>query len=87
MTQMPALPVPAQLRTDRLILRSWQVDDAVALLPILEKNYDFLSPWIPAHVATPVPLPQLAERLRAFAGKFNESREWRYGIFAPDACR
>lgn len=77
--------MPLEIRTERLVLRSWRGEDAPELLPVLEANYARLSPWIPAHVATPVPIPELTERLTAFGANFSSSREWRYGIFAPDA--
>jgi RimJ/RimL family protein N-acetyltransferase len=76
--------MPPELRTARLLLRPWRADDAPALLPILEANWEHLGPWIPARVATPVPEPELAERLAGFAAEFTADREWRYGIFDPN---
>jgi len=54
--------------------------DAAALHPILVANQARLGPWIPARVADPVPVPQLAERLAGFAAEFSSDREWRYAI-------
>jgi RimJ/RimL family protein N-acetyltransferase len=76
--------VPRELRTARLLLRPWRADDAPALLPILQANWEHLGPWIPARVATPVPVPELAERLAGFAQDFAAGREWRYGVFEPN---
>ena len=76
--------VPLELRTERLVLRPWRAEDAEALLPILEANWSHLSPWIPARVATPVPVPELALRLAGFAADFTAAREWRYGVFTTD---
>jgi RimJ/RimL family protein N-acetyltransferase len=81
---MIPLPVPAELRTERLYLRPWQTTDAARLLPILEANVDHLSSWIPAHVATPAPLPDLELRLARFVDDFLGGRNWRYAIFTPD---
>ena len=81
------MPVPTELRTSRLVLRPWRAEDADELLPILEANLEHLGPWIPARVSTPVPLPQLAERLAGFNREFAEAREWRYGMFATDDGR
>ena len=80
-------PVPSTLRTARLLLRSWDASDAPALRPILEANAAHLTPWIPAHVATAVPLPALAERLAGFAADFTAGRAWRYALLTPDARR
>lgn len=78
------MPVPIELHTARLLLRPWRVGDAPALHPILETNWTHLGPWIPARVATPAPIPALAERLAGFAADFANDREWRYGVFSPD---
>jgi RimJ/RimL family protein N-acetyltransferase len=81
------MPVPLLLRTDRLLLRPWQPADAAGLHPVLEANREHLGPWIPARVAEPAPLPELATRLAGFAADFQAAREWRYGLFAPDEER
>jgi RimJ/RimL family protein N-acetyltransferase len=49
---------------------------------VLEANRDHLGPWIPARVATPAPVPILAERLAGFSADFAANREWRYGVFS-----
>ena len=78
------MSVPFELRTTRLLLRPWRADDAAELLPILEANWEHLGPWIPARVATPVPVPELEQRLAGFEQDFSAAREWRYGVFARD---
>ena len=74
--------VPAEIRTARVLLRPWRSEDAADLLPVLEANRDHLGPWIPARVATPAPVPILAERLTGFAADFAADREWRFGMFS-----
>jgi RimJ/RimL family protein N-acetyltransferase len=69
------------VRTARLSLRPWRVEDAVALHPILVDNWAHLGPWIPPRVATPVPIPELEIRLAGFATDFAANREWRYAMF------
>ena len=81
---MLALPVPAEIRTPRFVLRPWRAEDAPALLPVLEANRTHLGPWIPARVSTPAPLPLLAARLAGFGNDFATGKEWRYGLFTPD---
>lgn len=78
------VPVPTELRTERLVMRPWRAEDATALHPILVANHDHLGPWIPARVATPVPVAELAQRLAGFGDDFANGREFRYGLFAPD---
>jgi ribosomal-protein-serine acetyltransferase len=81
MTQLTS-PAPVEIRTQRMVLRPWRADDAEDLLPVLEANRDHLGPWIPARVATPAPVPILAERLTGFAADFSADREWRFGMFS-----
>lgn len=81
------MTVPPTLRTARLLLRPWDAADAARLLPVLEANAAHLAPWIPAHVATPVPLPELAARLAGFAADFAAGRAWRYALLTPDGNR
>ena len=77
-----ASPAPIEIRTTRLLLRPWRGEDAGDLLPVLEANRDHLGPWIPARVATPAPVPVLAERLTGFGADFSADREWRFGMFS-----
>ena len=72
--------VPAAIDTARLRLACWQAADADELLPVLQSNWEHLSPWIPARVATPSPLPELQARLAEYAAKFMANIEWRYAI-------
>jgi len=76
------MTIPVELRTERLLLRPWRAGDAAALQPILEANWAHLGPWIPARVATPAPVPELAARLSGFEAAFAADREWRYGMFS-----
>lgn len=78
----PRAAFPPELRTERLLLRPWRPDDAVALEPILVSNYGHLGPWIPAQVADPAPVDALRERLARFAAEFQADIKWRLGIFS-----
>lgn len=75
---------PGEIRTERLHLRPWRSTDAARLLPVLEANIAHLSGWIPATVALPAPLPELATRLAGFAADFEAARSWRFGIFSTE---
>jgi RimJ/RimL family protein N-acetyltransferase len=50
-------------------------------------NVAHLGPWIPAHVATPVPLPQLRERLAGFADDFAADRAYRYALLTHEGAQ
>lgn len=79
--------LPPEILTDRLVLRPWREDDAAALCPILETNFEHLGPWIPARVSTPAPVSELEQRLAGFAKDFADDREWRYALHARDEQR
>jgi RimJ/RimL family protein N-acetyltransferase len=75
--------IPDALSTERLYLRCWSEEDATRLVSVLEANAAHLH-WIPAHVAAPVPLDELEQRLSGFAADFRAGRCWRFGIFSLD---
>lgn len=83
MLPQPDSPIPTTLRTRRLFLRPWRAADAPALHPVLVANLAHLAPWIPAQVATPLPLPELAQRLAGFADDFASGRAYRYAVLMP----
>ncbi|HEX7063416.1 MAG TPA: GNAT family N-acetyltransferase [Woeseiaceae bacterium] len=78
---MPTAVFPHALDTDRLRLRKWRREDAPRLLPVLEANVEYVGGWIPSHVASPVPLPELERRLSGFAEDFAAGRCWRWALF------
>ena len=81
-TESRVYTVREELRTPRLLLRRWRPSDAPALQPVLAANVAHLAPWIPWRVAEPLDVEPLAVRLAEFAVAFDETREWRYGLFA-----
>lgn len=81
--QVSPVTIPGDLRTAHLFLRRWCEEDAALLLPILEANAAHLR-WIPAHVAAPAPLNEIARRLSEFAADFQAGRSWRFGVFSLD---
>ena len=81
---MQTPPIPATLRTTRLLLQPWTPADASALHPILVANQAHLGAWIPSHVSKAVPLPELAIRLAGFATDFAAARSYRYALRTAD---
>ena len=72
--------LPRELRTERLVLRAWRGEDAAALRPVLLANQAHLRRWIPEHVYSAPPLPQLVERLEGFATRFAAGTEFRFAV-------
>lgn len=54
---------------------------------MLETNWHHLRSWIPARIATPAPVLDLAERLAGFAADFAADREWRFAMFTHDDAK
>jgi RimJ/RimL family protein N-acetyltransferase len=76
--------IPSVIRTANLHLRSWRQEDAATLLPVLEANVARLVGWIPQHVASPAPLPEMEARLAGFAEDFAAARACRFAILSAD---
>lgn len=76
--------VPSTIHTSRLLLRAWHPRDAATLKPLLERNVEYLAPWIPAHAAQPAPLPELEQRLAGYASDFSADNVWRYAVYDLD---
>jgi RimJ/RimL family protein N-acetyltransferase len=74
------IDLPRELRTERLLLRTWRGADADELRPVLLANQEHLKPWIPESSYGAPPVPQLAERLEQFASRFDEGIAFRYAL-------
>ena len=75
---------PRRLETERLLIRCWQPDDAVALRAALDPSLDHLRPWLPWAWVEPHTVVQTARRLADFKNGFDEGEEFVYGLFEPD---
>lgn len=89
MTGAPARPgLPDEpIRTARLLIRCWQVDDAPLLKEAIDDSLPDLKPWLPWAVTEPSPVASLAERIGKFRRAFEAGRDWTYGLFSPDGSR
>jgi RimJ/RimL family protein N-acetyltransferase len=82
------IPGPAyRLRTERLVLRSWDPADAALLNQAVQESLEHLQPWMPWARGE---LPSLQERigwLRRCRGAFDLGEDYTYGIFNPTESR
>jgi RimJ/RimL family protein N-acetyltransferase len=78
---------PAEIRTNRLLLRRWAPDDAALLKGAIDSSLDHLRRWMPWAMNEPTPLEGVRERLELFGANFDRGVEWLYGIFSPDGSR
>lgn len=76
-----------QMETERLQLRCFRVEDAAAFRSLLDRNNEYLRPWIPWMKHEPLSLPDTAQRLRQFEINFRNGKEFRYAILERDSGR
>ena len=80
----PSCPSLSRFAPPVSLLRPWRSEDAAASHPIHKENWAHLGPWIPARIATPAPIPVLAERLSGFGADFAAGQERRYVMIKSD---
>jgi RimJ/RimL family protein N-acetyltransferase len=79
------MPGPAyRVRTPRLLLRSWNPEDAPLLLRSVTESLEHLLPWLPWAKNEPEPLDEKVTRLRTMRGKFDLGQDFIYAIFDRD---
>jgi RimJ/RimL family protein N-acetyltransferase len=79
------LALPAELSTQRLVLRRWRKSDAPALKTVLDGNLEHLRAWLPWAMAEPSPVEVLEERLNLFALQFDVGEQWLFAIWSRSA--
>ena len=70
-----------RVETDRLLLRCWSPEDALALRTVLDESDQHLRPWIPFMKDEPRTLEQTVEWLRLHRANFDTDQMYRYGVF------
>jgi RimJ/RimL family protein N-acetyltransferase len=85
-TRAEEVPHPPRYRieTARLVLRSWEPDDAPRMKRAVDDSLDHLRTWMPWAMDEPTELPALAERLAHFRDQFLAGRDFLFAIFDRD---
>lgn len=81
---MHGVTLPRVIRTQRLVVRAWRIDDAAMLKEAIDSSLEHLQEWLPWALTEPSPLERIGTRLAGFASAFDERRDYLYGIFAGD---
>jgi RimJ/RimL family protein N-acetyltransferase len=81
------VPAPGPIRTQRLVLRCWQRDDAPLVKDAIDSSLDELRLWMPWARSEPSPLESIAQRIEKFRRAFEEGRDWTYGILDATESR
>mgnify|MGYP003382580521 CR=1 FL=1 len=74
--------LPAEILTDRLILRCWCEGDGPALKEAIDTNLAHLQRWMPWAMEEPSSQENMAARVLRFERAFRAGEDWPYGIFA-----
>jgi RimJ/RimL family protein N-acetyltransferase len=77
----PTRHPPYRIRTERLVVRCWNPEDAAPLHEALAESRDHLLPWLPWAAEEPTSLDRKIEMLRLFRGRFDLGEEFVYGVF------
>ena len=72
------------IHTERLVIRSYTIDDAALLKDAIDSSIDYLKPWLERAKQEPETLDKKKERLHRYEKMFQENKEWNYGIFNKD---
>ena len=75
------LPIPTELRTERLLLRRYQITDALDFLQLLQKNKDRLSLAFPGRVAMTQKLENAEYFIRQMRADWQLKKVYEFGIW------
>jgi RimJ/RimL family protein N-acetyltransferase len=84
---MSAQHPPHRIETERLVIRCWDVGDAVLLKEAIDSSLDHLRPHMPWARNEPEDLDRKLERIRNWRSQFNAGQDFFYGIFSQDEIR
>ena len=77
-------PLPDQILTSRLVLRSWKVADAPVLKALIDANLDHLQAWMPWAMNEPSSVEAIAERIEMFQGQRERGEDFGVGVLCGD---
>lgn len=76
----PGSPAAYEIRSNRLLLRCWSLDDAPDFCALLDRNFHHLEPFIPWMRAGRPSLEATVARLRDYRAKFDSDVDFRYAM-------
>jgi RimJ/RimL family protein N-acetyltransferase len=76
-----------RIRTSRLILRCWNLEDAPLLKEAIDESREHLLPWMPWAKNEPQPIEAKVAYLRHWRSRFDRDEEFVYGVFDPEEER
>ena len=76
-----------RIETARLIIRKYEIVDALLLKKSIDESIKHLRPWMPWAEQEPEPLEKKIERLTDFKSKFEANEDYAYGIFDKEETK
>jgi RimJ/RimL family protein N-acetyltransferase len=77
--------LPARIETERLVVRTWTADDAVALGVAITESIEHLRPWMPWIAFEPVSLEDRRKLIAEWDAKWRAGEDAVYGVFHDGA--
>jgi ribosomal-protein-serine acetyltransferase len=84
-TMDPMRELPDYLETDRLVLRTWQPEDAEALELAITASLEHLLPWMPWAASEPLAVDDRRTLIRGWEEARQEGRDLVLGVFLDGA--
>jgi RimJ/RimL family protein N-acetyltransferase len=76
-----------RIKTDRLVVRCYNPNDAQLLIDSVSESLEHLKPWMPWAHNEPTPIDEMVKRVQRFRGMFDLGHDYVYGIFNRDETR
>jgi ribosomal-protein-serine acetyltransferase len=78
--------IPAKLSVEELVVRRYDVNDALSLSNAIALSIDELSPWMPWATFEPLSIHQRESLILGWGVEWNEKSNFTMGIFEDETC-
>lgn len=72
------------IKTDRLLIRCYNPEDAFLLKEAIDQSLDHLLPWMKWAESEPEDIENKIQRIRTYRANFDRNNNYVFGIFLPD---
>lgn len=75
------------IKTNRLLIKCYEPQDAFLLKNAIDESLDHLSPWLPWTKSEPEEIEKKIQRVRRYRAQFDLDENYIYGMFSPDKSK
>lgn len=75
------------IKTNRLLIKCFEPQDAFLLKNAIDESLEHLSPWLPWTKNEPEDIEEKIQRVRRYRAQFDLDENYIYGIFSPDKSK